>query len=216
MAPLLITTTAGGIFTTTEYKIFYLHVIKYIKNTFHIPSPEILFLHHQELNVYSQLNLSFNLPHYSFEILYISLSCIFFTQALTSSAKPNLIAVSCSNTPESILFFCMVLRGALLNRKAFLISSSLILVILYHRVWLYKVWGPPLLWHPLGAEAPVGRCSMQNKRAFNRNNLKQLKICAGQNSRYAYRIRLQNPLLNWSLLCASLRCGLLLRNVFLS
>tara|TARA_R100000458_G_scaffold12171_1_gene10013 strand:+ start:678 stop:989 length:312 start_codon:yes stop_codon:yes gene_type:complete len=42
VAPLLVTTTAGGIFTATEYKIFYLHVIKYIKNRFHLFS--IIFL----------------------------------------------------------------------------------------------------------------------------------------------------------------------------
>jgi hypothetical protein len=36
--------------------------------------------------------------------------------------NPSLIAFSWSNTPESILFFCMVLRATLLKRKAFLVS----------------------------------------------------------------------------------------------
>ncbi len=57
---------------------------------------------------------------------------------LGSSVSPILIAVSWSNTPESILFLVIVLRGALLNRKEFLIESSCILLILYHRVCLYK------------------------------------------------------------------------------
>jgi hypothetical protein len=43
------------------------------------------------------------------------------------SVNPNLIALSWSNTPLSILFLVIVLRGALLNRNSFL----MILVILY-------------------------------------------------------------------------------------
>ena len=47
----------------------------------------------------------------------------------------------------------MVLRGALLNRKAFLILSELILVILYQRVLLYKRLGP-LPWASWGPKPP--------------------------------------------------------------